>query len=119
MRSSTVQSRVCSLNGLKALNGGKKEAGGASIKVSLLAWCTNIVNAGGGALAIRDFSESFLDGSIFCAIINKLCPGAIDMTTAKNGGTEALAAAFQVAEDQLGTQPSQVSDCSWSLASVS
>jgi hypothetical protein len=104
--------RQLTLNGLKALNGNKKDAGGAaasnSIKSSLLSWCNNIVsNSGSGAATapVNDFGESFQDGKIFTSIIQKLVPGSdADFAALASGdATAALALAFKIAEEKLGT----------------
>ncbi|KAL7713307.1 Alpha-actinin [Entamoeba marina] len=74
-------------------------AEGLSAKQGLLLWCQKKCEP--YPLKVENFSESFKDGRVFCALIHRHRPDILDWETVGNDDRENLEKAFDVAEKEL------------------
>jgi len=89
--------------GVDSVKGGENQsASTTSVRTNLLAWCqknfSTIENVN-----ITDFWNSFRDGIAFCAIVDRMVPGKINVSALrKENALENLRLAFTTAETYLG-----------------
>lgn len=75
-------------------------AEGLSAKQGLLLWCQKKCEP--YPVKVENFSESFKDGKVFCALIHRHRPDILDWETVGDDDRENLEKAFDVAEKELG-----------------
>lgn len=84
--------------------GSKDSSGGNNMRNDLLGWAAKLLD--GTGIQVGDFWESFQDGIAFCAIVENMCPGSIDVASLKSENAKAnLNLAFNTAEEKLGIPP--------------
>ncbi|XP_044532624.1 F-actin-monooxygenase MICAL1 [Gracilinanus agilis] len=71
----------------------------------LLLWCQK-QTAGYPGVQVTDFSSSWADGQALCALIHRLRPNLLDLSTVRGAGAlETTARAVKLAEQELGIAP--------------
>jgi len=75
-------------------------AEGLSAKQGLLLWCQKKCEP--YPVKVENFSESFKDGKVFCALIHRHRPDILDWETVGDDDRANLEKAFDVAEKELG-----------------
>ncbi|XP_074043418.1 F-actin-monooxygenase MICAL1 [Macrotis lagotis] len=71
----------------------------------LLLWCQK-QTAGYPGVQVTDFSSSWADGRALCALVHRLRPSLLDLSTLQGvGALEATALAVKLAEQELGIAP--------------
>lgn len=100
--------RTLTIRGLKLLVGEVDAAGnptgasGTNVRDTLLKWIDSSFDDVAD-VEVTDFWESFRDGKAFCAIVENLVPGSINVADLKEEDAQQnIALAFKVAEEELG-----------------
>ena len=75
-------------------------AEGLSAKQGLLLWCQKKCEP--YPVKVENFSESFKDGKVFCALIHRHRPDLIDWDSVGDNDAENLEKAFSICEKELG-----------------
>jgi DNA repair exonuclease SbcCD ATPase subunit len=99
--------RGLAMRGINSASGGNVDSdSGKGMRAGLLAWAHNVLEHSELGLDIKDFWESWKDGVAFCAIVENVSPGSIDVASLTSANAEAnLNLAFSTAEKNLGIPP--------------